>query len=138
MKLLADVKDAFGTITPPSPIASFIGTDKTGSGAISQFLSNLVNLIFSVAIIVLIFMILWGAFDWIVSEGDKEKVAAAQRKITNAFIGILLFAAAFAIIAILGQVTGFKFFEGQNKTPGTSIYCPPPNCSCPTGKTCYY
>lgn len=115
MKLLAaDIKDIFGTITPPSPIANFIGSDKTGAGAISQFLSNLVNLIFSVAAIVLIFMILWGAFEWLTSGGDKEKLSSAQKRIINALIGILLFAVAFAIIAVIGQFTGFRFFVGQN------------------------
>lgn len=108
------VECRFGTITPPSPIADFLGSsDKTGAGAISKFLSNFVTLIYSAAAIVLIFMLLWGAFDWMVSGGDKEAVAKARNRIINAFIGILLFAVAFAIIQVLGQFTGFTFFAGQ-------------------------
>ena len=115
------VECKFGQITPPSPIAGFLGTDITGAAGISKFLSNLVTLIYIVAAIVLIFMLLWGAFDWMTSEGDKEKLAAAQKRIINAVIGIILFAVAFAIIAILGQFTGFTFFAGQNGPPAPRI-----------------
>lgn len=103
----------FGKIKPPDALKGLVAKDPTGAGGISQFLSNLIALIYSIAAIVLIFMLIWGAFDWITSEGDKEKLQAAQRKIINAFIGILLFAAAFAIIQVLGQFTGFTFFVGQ-------------------------
>ena len=108
------VECAFGTISPPPALQDFLKKDPTGAGAISQFLSNFVVLIFSVAGIVLILMILWGAFDWMISEGEKEKVASARNKIIHAILGILLFAVAFAIIRLLGQFTGFSFFKGQN------------------------
>lgn len=114
MKLLAaDIKDIFGSITPPSPIAGFVSGDNTGTAGISKFLSNLILLIYSLAAVVLIFMLIWGAFQWLTSGGDKEQLASAQKRILNAIIGIMLFAAAFAIITVLGQFTGFKFFEGQ-------------------------
>jgi len=105
----SDIEKVFGKIIPPVAIQNF------GFGAlgISTFLSNLIALIYVVAIVVLIFMILWGAFDWITSEGEKEKIEAARGKIIHAIIGILLFAAAFAIIQVLGQFTGFTFFVGQ-------------------------
>ena len=73
----------------------------------------LITLIYIVATIVLLFMLLWGAFDWLTSEGDKEKVENARRKIINAIVGIMLFAIAFAIIQVIGQFTCFKFFAGQ-------------------------
>lgn len=117
MILLADkVEDTFGKIVAPSPIQDFIGkTDQTGAAGISKFLSNLIALFYAMAAIVLIFMLLWGAFDWITSEGDKEKLQSAQRKIINAIIGIVLFGIAFAVIQVLGQFTGFTFFKGQSR-----------------------
>lgn len=105
----SDIGKVFGQILPPQAI-QYLGFGSTG---ISKFLSNLVALFYSVAIIVLIFMLLWGAFDWITSEGDKEKLESARNKLISAVIGIMLFAVAFAIIQILGTFTGFKFFEGQ-------------------------
>lgn len=108
------VRDAFGEIKAPDALSGLVGLDKTGEEGISKFLSNLVSLIFSLAVVVLVLMIVWGAWDWITSEGDKEKLQGAQKKIINAIIGIMLFAASFAIIQVLGQFTGFEFFVGQN------------------------
>ena len=103
----------FGTIQAPDALKGFISKDSTGAFGISQFLSNLIALFYTVAAIVLIFMLLWGAFEWIISEGDKEKLHSAQQKIIHAIIGMVLFAVAFAIIQVLGNFTGFKFFIGQ-------------------------
>lgn len=106
-------QDVFGKIKPPAPLQGFITNSKTsGAGAISQFLSNLIILIYSLAGVVLIFMLVWGAFEWLTSGGDKEHIEAARKRIINAIIGILLFALAFAIIRVLGVFTGFTFFKG--------------------------
>lgn len=105
------VSDVFGKIQPPDALKGLIQKDPTGAGGISLFLSNLVALIYSLAAIVLIFMLIWGAFDWMTSGGDKEKLEGARNRILHALIGILLFAIAFAVIQILGDFTGFKFFE---------------------------
>ncbi len=115
--LPSSVGKAFGKIDAPSPLAEFLQRDPTGAGALSQFLSNLIALIFAIATIVLVLMIIWGAFDWLISEGDKEKISGAQKKIINALIGFVLLAIAFAILRIFGQFTGFTFFKGQNDPP---------------------
>jgi len=114
VKLLADdVDKIFGKITPPTAIQKFAGDNSTGEKGLSAILSNLIQLFYVVAAVVLIFMLLWGAYDWITSEGNKEKIESARNKIINAIIGLMLFAVAFAVIQVLGQFTGFKFFEGQ-------------------------
>ncbi len=110
---LADIGQIFGNITPPSPIAQFAGGNATGATGISTFLSNLISLIYIFAAIALLFMFLWGAFDWITSEGDKEKVKSAQNKIINAIVGIILFAVVFAFLRVLSAFTGFEFFQGS-------------------------
>ena len=104
-----DISKIFGRILPPTAIQNF----DFGAAGISKFLSNLVALIYSLAAVVLIFMLLWGAFDWLTSGGEKEKVEAARNRITYALIGMILFAVAFAIIQLLGTFTGFTFFAGQ-------------------------
>lgn len=107
--LQSNIEKIFGKIQPPVPIQNL----GFGSVGISKFLSNLIVLIYSIAALVLIFMLIWGAFDWMTSEGDKEKLSKAQQKIISALIGMILFAIAFAVIRILGQFTGFTFFVGQ-------------------------
>lgn len=101
----------FGTISPPPVLDNLLQKDSTGAEGISLFLSNLIALFFSLAAVILVFMIIWGAFDWLISEGDKEKIQGAQKKIINAIIGIILFSIAFAILRVFGQFTGFTFFR---------------------------
>lgn len=122
----------FGKISPPPAITKFIESDNTGTAGISKFLSNLIALFYTAAGVVLVFMLVWGAWDWLTSEGDKEKIAGARNKIISAVIGIALFAATFAIIAVLGQFTGFKFFEGQG---GTRTFGGKYSYPCPDGTT---
>ena len=109
-KFLADhnIPHTFGTINPPDEIKPFV--NRPGGEGISLFFNNLISLIYIIAAVVFVFMLLWGAFEWLTSGGDKEKVASAQRRITNAIIGIVLFGVAFAIIRVIGTFTGFKFF----------------------------
>lgn len=105
---------SFGKISPPPAISRF----GFGAEGISKFLSNAIALFYVIATVVLVLMIIWGAFDWMISEGDKEKVANARNRILNAIIGILIFAAAFGIIRVLGQFTGFSFFQtSQTQAP---------------------
>lgn len=114
IRLIADkVEDTFGKISPPPAIEAFVNKNPTGSEGISSLLSNLIQLFYSLAAVVLIFMLLWGAYDWITSEGQKEKLESAKNKIINAIIGIILFAVAFAVIQVIGQFSGFQFFVGQ-------------------------
>ena len=114
-----DIKNIFGTVSPPPALKGLVDQDPSGAGGISIFLSNLIALIYMLAAFVLIFMLVWGAWDWILSGGDKEKLEGARKKLINAIIGIILFAIAFAVIQVLGIFTGFKFFEGQKPSAQT-------------------
>ncbi len=99
--------DVFGKISPPPGIKDL----GEGSIGISKFLNNLITMIYTLAAVVFIFVLLWAAFEWLSSGGDKEKVAGAQKKITSAIVGIILFSIAFAALNLLGTFTGFTFFQ---------------------------
>lgn len=104
--------NVFGSIQPPPELLPIF--QKGGAGGISFFFNNLIALIYTAAAVVFVFMILWGALEWISSGGDKEKVASARSRITHAIIGIILFGIAFAIIQVVGIFTGFTFFTPES------------------------
>ncbi len=89
--------DIFGTITPPGP---FTGDPKAEIGRLIAFGVRMVTI---GAGLVLLIYLLWGAMDWIMSGGDKEKLSNAQKKLTNAIIGIIL---VFVFIGLWGLITG--------------------------------
>lgn len=100
MKLLSqnDISDLFGTVEPPKGM-NFGGADP-GQG-FSNFITFGLRLFVIISGLFLLLYLLWGAFDWIASGGEKEKIAKAQAKITNALIGIVLIFAIFSVFSVL-------------------------------------
>lgn len=111
MKLALDIKDVFGTISPPPQLSPFIARGGQGAGGISLFLNNLIILIYVIASIIFVFMIIWGAVEWIMSGGNKESYTNAKNRIVHAIIGIVLLAISFAILSLIGSFLGFQFFN---------------------------
>lgn len=105
-------QDIIGNVAAPAPIAK-IGFGATG---VSNFISRLLGLIYTGAIILFLFMIIWAAFNWITAGGDKENVAKARSKIINASIGLLILALSGIFVRVAGEITGFKIFAPEQKT----------------------
>lgn len=112
MRLLSanTVQDIFGTVNKP-PGSEFVGNDPVqGVGNLIAFFVQIVLFIGGLAALL---YLLWGAFDWINSSGEKEKLTKAQNKMTNAVIGLILMVAAFTIFSfVMGTVLGGKFGIG--------------------------
>ena len=69
-------------------------------------IGSAIQIVFIAAGLAVLIFIVWAAFDWITSGGDKEKVAGARRKITNAIIGLVLLALAYFITALVSDLVG--------------------------------
>lgn len=104
---ISNIEQVFGKIIPPS----FVQNIGTGEQGISRIITTIINIIYTIAAIAFIFMIIWSAWQWITSGGEKDKVAAARQRFTYAIIGVVILALAGLIITILGEITGFKFFS---------------------------
>jgi len=102
MKLLADAAtDAlFGGISPPA--AMNVGGADPVQG-LGRFIGFGIQMFILVAGMFLLLYLLWGAFDWIISGGEKERITKAQHKITNALIGMLLI---FVVLTIFNLLAG--------------------------------
>ena len=77
-------------------------------GVVGTVLKNVISLLFIVGGIATLIYFIWGAVDWITSGGDKEKVAGARKKMTNAIIGLVLLALSYFIIGLVGEIVGFN------------------------------
>lgn len=91
----ADTTDIFGKITPPQGVPGAGNSNE----ALNNFLSFGLRTFFVAAGLVAAVYMFWGAFDWITSGGEKEKVGKAQNKVQNAVIGLVLI---FALLAVIG------------------------------------
>ena len=110
-----DPKDLFGTVTPPAPAAPF--TQGSGQQGIQVFLTNIIGIIYSVAGVIFVFMIIFSAFQWMTSGGDKEAIGKARSRLTHSIIGIVLLALTFVILNVLGQILHFNFFQSSSGNP---------------------
>lgn len=85
------------------PISNDPGKD---FGAI---IKNSISILFAVGAIGFTIMIVWGGVDWILSGGDKEKVANARKRILTAITGLVLLSLSFVIMVVLGQILNINF-----------------------------
>ncbi len=99
MKLLTQdpLPRIFGTIAPP---VSGLPTDPQES--VVKIVGFGIRVFILVATLTMLIYLLWGAYDWIISGGEKEKITKARSKMTNAVIGLLF---VFAMLALYNLVT---------------------------------
>lgn len=102
--LADDINDIFGTVNPPQGMNFGAKDPVQGFGQLIVFGTRLFIMISAMFLLI---YLLWGAFDWINSGGEKEKISKAQQKITNALIGMVLIFVVFSVYSVLaGNILG--------------------------------
>lgn len=72
--------------------------------SVGNIVSNFILIMFIAGSLAVLVFLIWGAFDWVTSGGDKEKISGARRKIMNALIGLALLALAAFIVALFVRI----------------------------------
>ena len=86
------------TVAPPE------GFGIKGTTAPTTILSQALNIAYIVAAVLVLFFLVLGAFNWITSGGDKEKIAGARKTIVNALIGLAILALSVVIVVVVGRI----------------------------------
>lgn len=102
-------------IADASPI--LITAPRQGYSNLGSFVTNIMTFAFTIAILVVLVMLIWGAFEWIASGGDKEAVGKARNRIINALIGLAVLAVAFALAGVGAQFLGIPINALPVPTP---------------------
>lgn len=128
MILAQNVGELFGKVTPAPGLYT-----ATVAGGLGKLLTVSIQLFLVVSAFTLLFFLLWGGFDWIMSGGDREKVEGAQQKITNALLGIFIVVGALTVfVYITGNLFGIiKFDKGFHFNLPTLQDVPAPGRSAP-------
>lgn len=87
------------------------GTVLGGQSAFQTFLSNFIILGIGLGAAVFLFMLIWGGIQYITAGGDKDAVARATKRITNALVGIIILFSVYMIIKLLGFVFGINVLK---------------------------
>jgi len=64
---------------------------------IGIFLSKAIDAIIVAGGLLVLLFLLWGAVEWLTSEGDKEKLTGARDKIIHAIIGLAILVSIYAV-----------------------------------------
>ena len=86
------------TIAPGQGFATDLGS----------LINSVLNLVMIIALLLVFLYLILGGIQWITSGGDKGKTEEARNKITAAVIGIIILAAAYALVQFVAYVLGFE------------------------------
>ncbi|OGG01629.1 hypothetical protein A2Z33_07630 [Candidatus Gottesmanbacteria bacterium RBG_16_52_11] len=84
-------------------------TLETGMNAIGSLIGAIIGVFLIFAFILAMFYLLTGGIQWITSGGDKGKLQAARDKIIQAILGLIIVAAIWAIMTLVGKFIGIQF-----------------------------
>lgn len=74
-------------------------------------INNALIIVFAAAALLVLVFLIMGAFQWIMSGGEKEAVGNARKRITHALIGLAILVMAFVILQVMSQVLGISFLQ---------------------------
>lgn len=75
------------------------------------FISNGITVAFGLGSLILIIMLLIGAFEYITAGGDKEAIQKSTKRITQALIGILILFSIYLIAQVVGTLFGINVLQ---------------------------
>src|SRR5574340_4177 len=59
---------------------------------LGQVINSVLSFVMVISALLVLLYLIWGAFDWITSGGDKGKIEAARKKIVAAIVGLIIIA----------------------------------------------
>jgi len=86
-------------------------TSNSGSTVLQIFLTNGMTFAFGLGILVLLVMLLIGAYEYITAGGDKEGLAKSSKRMTQAVIGLVLLFSIYLIAYIVGYLFGINVLQ---------------------------
>ena len=81
-------------------------TGPGGINTIGDLVNRVVQFLIPLASIILLLVFISGGYDFMMSQGNPEKVKSAQAKLTTGVIGLVLLLLSFIIVRVISQIFG--------------------------------
>lgn len=78
----------------------------SGDPKLTDIVGVVVTYLFPLAGVILFFIIIWGGYDLLMSEGEAEKLEAGRGKITSGIVGMVLLVLSYFFARVVGYVFG--------------------------------
>jgi hypothetical protein len=102
VRTLAQIKN------PVLPASLGSGNTSQGGTALGKLISGLLGALFVVGFLLAFMTLLINGIQWITAGGDKQALEKARNGITNAIMGLIIVAAAWAIMTLIGNFFGIN------------------------------
>jgi len=106
--------------------AQTITVPNTGPTNLEGVISNILNVVFTLAAVVAVIYIIWGGYQYITSGGG-DGAEAGKKTLINAIIGLILIIASVAIVNFVNDTAGGTLHINGNNTNTNSTQTPTNN-----------
>ncbi len=97
--LLAQLK--IGNETIDSPLVDKNGNQYSNLG---QIIGAVTNFLIPIGAVILLFVLIWGGYDFMLSQGSPDKIKSARAKIVSGVVGLILMVFAFIIAKLISTI----------------------------------
>ncbi len=87
----------------------------------ADLIGSILTIVITIGALMLLIYLMWGAFSWITSSGDKSKLEEARNRMTTAVIGMIVLSSVVAIFMFIQQILGICVLDFW----GTACVAPP-------------
>ena len=110
--LITKLKYSLFAITNPvlPKEGSLTEINKSG-GPLASLMARLWQTMVIIGSLLVILYFVWGAIDWLTAGGNEEKLKKARGRMVDAFIGLALLVASYAIMRFMEFVFGFSLVD---------------------------
>jgi hypothetical protein len=84
------------------------GIPQGGPSTLADIISVGFQLALLVGLFTCLFMLVWGGFDWMISQGDKQRLNQARQKLVFAIIGVTVMFLSFLLINVIYNFFGIR------------------------------
>lgn len=79
-----------------------------GINNVGDLITKIMEFLIPMGGIILLVVIIWGGYDFMMSQGTPEKLKSAQAKITAGIIGFVLLAVSFLLVKLVQVIFGLN------------------------------
>lgn len=80
----------------------------SGDLKLGHIIGRVLQFMLPLAGVILLIVLIWGGFDFMMSQGNPEKLKSAQAKITTGLIGFALLIFSYLIVRLLSTIFGLQ------------------------------
>ncbi len=73
---------------------------------LADLVNRVVTFLIPLASIILLFVFIWGGYDYMMSQGAPDKIKSAQAKFTTGIIGLVLLLLSYVLVKTIGSIFG--------------------------------